>query len=451
VNLNPYVLSGQIINGIGIELNPRKFRFSAVQGRMENPLAQIDTLIKGAEVLQTFDRSALGIKIGYGTNRNLFELSMLKVKDRTEGVDQSLINDRFIKPEENLVIGTNLNLSPMRWLSLSANLAASGHTANQNSSDILSTEELMKAQEDYGNILTLNLSSKLQLAGDASVDIKFKNFQTGIQYKRVDPFYRSLGTYYFLEDYENWLVRLNFSTLKGKVRFSGRGGLQRNNLNNLRSVTNSRRIASMSLIVKASSKLTSTFRYSNFQTDRSPGLIEVNDTLRYARATNIIGVQPRYSFGNSNKKSTISLSMNYQKLDDLLNNQETDRTINNYTANLNYTIRFIPRSLTTSVGLTANQNSIADRETLRMGINLRAAKKLLDKQANVSSNIGYFQNFLNQERDGSSISARLNFSYKMDSKLRTSFHFNYLNRNGNVISYSELRGTMKVIYLFPEL
>lgn len=448
-NMHPYGLSGQLINGKGIELTPGKFRLSVAQGSMGNPLAQLDTIVEGAEILDTYKRNALAAKIGFGSSSNYLDLSVFQAKDDVNSIDRSLINERIVKPEENIVLGTALGISPLSWIALKANLAASAHTANQETKDVFQSADITKLKEDLGDIITLNFSSKLQFAGDASLDFKFRHFSIGAQYKRVDPFYKSLGAYYFLEDYENYLARCKFSLFNGKFIINAKGGLQRNNLNNLRSVTNSRKVYSASAIIKISNVLSVAANYSNFQTERSPGLVAVNDTLRYARANANYGVNPRINLGGKNNRSSISMSLRYQNLQDLIRQQEADDNIENYNASITYSLAMRASHARISFTALGNQNLIRDKERKRIGGKMAYSKRFLKKKLSMRSSLSYTQNFMNEASDGQSITGRLSLSYNVKKKYRTSLIFNYLNRRADN-SYQEYRGNFKLTILFPK-
>lgn len=449
LTMNPYTLSGQLIKGAGLELTPGHLRFAVVAGELENPLAQLDTIVEGAELLNTYKRNAKAAKLGYGSERNFFELSAFKAKDDINTIDRTLVDPRLVKPEENLVLGASFGISPVKWLTLKVNAAASAHTANQETLELIETENFSQVQEDYGDLITLNFSSKLQFAGDASVNFRFKNFGFGAEYKRVDPLYKSLGTFYFLEDYENILGKVNFNLARSKIRFQGRAGIQRNNLNNLRAVTNTRQILNVNLTVAPSRSFAITGRYSNFQTDRAPGLISVNDSLRFARATANYGLTPRVSFGSKDRRSTITASVNYQNLEDLLNEETTGRTIDNYNANLTYSLSIRPSRTSISISALANENIIVDRETRRLGGNIRLSQKLAKKKLTLTTTAGYLQNYLNGLADGSSITARVGIRYRVKKKYNASVNVNYLNRSG-LTAFQEFRGTVKFTYLLPK-
>lgn len=448
-NMHNFVLSGQLINGVGMALTPGNLTLSAARGKLENPLAQLDTLVAGAQLLETYEREALAVKIGYGTSSNYFHLTGFRAKDDINSADRNIINERLVKPEENIVLGTSLGISPVSWFSVKANIAASAHTANQESQDVFTSRDIDKIKADYGEYITLNFSSKIQFAGDASFDFNWRNFGFGGEYKRVDPLYKSLGTYYFLEDYENILGKVKIHLFKNRIRFNARGGIQRNNLNNLRSVTNTRQILHANIMMRISQGLSLNAKYANFQTDRSPGLVMVNDSLRVARTNETYGVSPRFAFGDPNRRSSISLSANYQNLEDQLNEVETGQSIENYNGNITYSISMKKSGTRLSASVIGNQNRINKNDRTRIGGNVRYGKSLLDKKIKINTTIGYLQNYLNDESDGRSITARIGLDYRKKKKYTASLRFNYLNRDGSQ-SFQEYRANVKFTYLLPQ-
>ena len=443
--LSPYILNGQVINGLGVELKPGKFNFSSIYGRLENPLAQLDTLVEGTQLLETYQRNAVAVKIGFGSKRNNFNLIGFRAKDDISSADLSLIDPLLVRPEENIVIGTEFSISPIKQVRLHASAAGSALTSNQESVP-LDVPELTGRLKNLDDFYTLNISSKLQFAGDAGIDFKFKSVGFGFEYRRVDPFYKSLGTYYFQEDYENFTFKLNFALAKNKIRFNGRGGLQRNNITKLRSITSSRKIANASITISPSRAFMVTARYSNFQTDRNPEVSNLNDSLRLTRTTAVYGATSRLIFGGKEVPHSITASANYQNLEDVLNAETRDLGIDNYNGNLTYAIQWRQKAMSISASALFNQNNAGERENRRLGGNLRWTKKFMNKKLSLNTSAGYILNYLNGDEDGNSITGRIGFNYKINSQYRTSFNLNYLNRTSLTNDFQEFRGNVKFIY-----
>ena len=105
--------------------------------------------------------------------------------------------------------------------------------------------------------------------------------------------------------------------------------------------------------------------------------------------------------------------------------------------------------LTTS--LNYNQNMIADRETQRLGGNIRYSVRVLDKKMNISTSVGYFKNLLNGEENGDSYTGRVGLNYKINKKFKASFNTSYLYRTRDDGDIREIRGNVKLSHIFPSI
>ena len=446
LDLSSYTLSGQYFKGASMELTPGKFRIKAGYGELENPLSQIDTLIGGPPlILETYKRMAMSVLIGYGSNKNYIDLIAFRAKDDISSVDLSLIDNSIIKPEENLVFGTKFGVSPIKQITLKVNVAGSAYTSNQQSVGFESGDA---GVERLDEAITNNISTKIQFAGDASIGFKIKKFGVGFEYKRVDPLYKSLGTYYFQEDYHNLTMKMNFSLFKSKIRFRGSGGLQENNLNNLRSNTRRRQIFKGSLTIAPSRKFTSTIRVANFTSDRTPVLNTLNDSLKFTQTTESYNFTPSLILTGKKINTVIVFMANYQKLIDLGTDLTGSRDVDNYTASLSYNMTFKESKLSLAASLLGNQNLIGEIENTRLGGNVSVSKKLFDDKFTISTNGGLTQNYINKALDGNTITGNISLRYRLKKSINVSLRSNILVRKSDIVSYQEYRGTAKITYQF---
>ncbi len=447
LELHPYVYSGQVIKGGALELTPGKFRFAAAYGELENPLAQLDTIVAGAVLLETYKRDAATLKVGIGGQKSFFELTALRAKDRIEPGDIGDINTELVKAAENVALGSAFQLSLFNHLVIASNVAASAITPDQSAFGAFVAESGDPNLQRLNDLFTVNISTRLQVAGDVRADLKFKHFSIGGEYKRVDPQYKSLGTFYFQEDFENITLRLQFSVFGGRLRFNGNGGQQRNNLNKLRSYTNKRTIGNGSLTIIPTNWMTFVANYANYQTDRTPGFFNVNDTVRYAQTTAIQGGTLRFLLAKKNP-TTLTFAGNYQQLQDVLSNEDLNRNIDNYTGNVNFSKQFKGSQFGFTVAALGVENQFYDRTTQRFGINTNINKKLMDRRLSLRFGGGYALNYLNYQEDGYSITSRIDLKYRVKGKYQITFRANYLQRRGGIESFEEVRGSTKFSYQF---
>ncbi|MFT5158142.1 MAG: hypothetical protein ACI8SE_001769 [Bacteroidia bacterium] len=448
LDLSPYTMSGQYYKGFSVELTPKKWKIKGGAGNLENPLAQIDSVVAGTIILPTYKRKTFAGSVGYGGTEKFINLIYFKAKDDITATDLTTIDRAKLNPEENVVIGLGFGLPLFKVLTLKANLAGSVYSNNQESVKEFSSEDEKQLVTSFKDLFNYNISSKVQFAGDASLNLKIKKFGMGLQFKRVDPFYKSLGTYYFLEDYQNITVNMNFGLFKNKLRFNGSGGLQQNNLNELRESTRTRRIINATLSLAPSRKFNTTFRASNFVSDRTPVLTTLNDSLKFTQTSETYSIIPVLILKGKDKTKTFSAMVNYQKMIDLGLNLEGNQGVDNYTGNLSFRTAHNKTKTSLATSLLFNQNVVGLMENRRIGANVSGSKVIYKKLVSANATIGFTQNSINGVGDGLTFTTNIGFRYKIKKKISVALNANFLIRDSNIQSYQEVRGTFKVSYQF---
>jgi hypothetical protein len=281
-----------------------------------------------------------------------------------------------------------------------------------------------------------------------SLDYKLKRFKTGLEYKRVAPQYKSLGTYYFLDDYENFTLKLGFSMFKQKFRLNGKAGLQRNNLSKLKESTRTRKIINASLFIAPSKKFSTTFRIANFQSERLPTIERLNDSLTYTQTSETYSIVPVLLLKGKDKVTTISVMGSYLRLVDLGLNLTNSVGVDNYTGNITYGVAQQKTGVSISGSLLFNKNIVGDNENQRIGANASYSKRVIEKKGRLNTNLGFTMNSLNSESDGASINTGVGFRYKVKKKLSTAVNANLVFRISETSPYQEYRLTAKVSYQF---
>ena len=88
INFSKYVLGGHTVFGAGVELNPGKFRFGFVYGRLKRATNQAVNIYKPVnDTLMDFSRKMMSLKIGFGTRKSFIDLNFLRAYDDSTSVD----------------------------------------------------------------------------------------------------------------------------------------------------------------------------------------------------------------------------------------------------------------------------------------------------------------------------------------------------------------------------
>ncbi|MEM6963858.1 MAG: hypothetical protein AAF573_03765 [Bacteroidota bacterium] len=441
MNFSPYTLSGKNFFGGGVELTPGKFRLAAMHGTFRNLLAQRDTAIYGATILPSFERTAYGAKIGVGGSRHSVDLMFLKTKDDGNNIINTSDEGGapFANPQDNIVLGLNGKITFFRRLSFQFNSAASAFTSNQNARDINVIEDI---KVTFKNIIDANLSTRWGFAGDATLNLKLQNFNLGLQYKRIDPFFNSLGINFLQKDLENYTVNTAMNFLQKRLRFQGNFGLQKNNLAGFRTVGTQRLIGGGAFTFTPNRSWMVTARRTNYQRENVDGILELNDTLRLVSVTKMTHINTRYKIYQDNSILSLGGSINMQSVQDQSEVDALQREVGNIGASFSIGLKNKERGWNISSNLNYNQYTIAATVNKKYGISLRASQKLLDDKLRVRLSGNFRWNDRSDNVSSNSYSTRLRLSWKMNGKHRLNIQGNYLRRNLVSRSVGEFRGSV---------
>ena len=148
-------------------------------------------------------------------------------------------------------------------------------------------------------------------------NLKYKKDKLNLKfgYRRVDPDYRTMGSVYLNNDFEDLTGNIKYKFFEGKMGFSFTSGLQRNNLNNDKASETLRLISSVnSNYSPKDNKWNLNIGFSNFNSKSTMTAVNlgVSDTMRFAQVTKSINAQ--YSINGKLKKNSLSsfVSFNFQ-------------------------------------------------------------------------------------------------------------------------------------------
>lgn len=341
INYNPYTLAGHTMLGAGFDLTPKKWRIGFMYGRL-SAATKIDTISQTLQPV-SFSRKGYAGKLGYGSEKNNVELSFLSAEDDSASIDVNLsqLGERYgqeIAPAGNFVIGLLSKIQLSKRFSWEGNLTASVYTRDlRNPSPIL--ENNTGFIRIFKQLVYLNQSSEAYKAIQTSIAYKVKNVNLKLRYMRIDPEYKSMGSYFINNDVQNITLMPSFSVWKKKVSINSSFGIQNDNLNKLKRTTSHRIIGSMAVNAMLSKQFNLSANYSNYSINQTPNIQRIADTFRITQTTQNISFTPIYMIFNSKKNQTILLNINYNKLNDYNNTYAIgtqNRTLNAVSSIISY-------------------------------------------------------------------------------------------------------------------
>jgi len=440
MKFSKYTLNRKTFFGAGIELKPKLLRLSAFKGKLKNPLAQKDTLVFGGILITTYDRDAYGIKLGIGNRNNYFDISYLKVKDNIDKVD-SIIRYPSIKPIENLVIGTDWRILISKIISFTGSVNTSAYSENS-SLPVLSIEN--KAFAFFNKIYNANTSSKFSFAGELGLNLNLKNFNLGLQFRRIEPNYRSLGISFIQADVQSYTANTNVNLFNRKLLLSAQAGIEKNNLRNLDLITRKRFIHSYKANLVPSKEFNIMAHFANYQYESADGLIAINDTLRQVSISRLAGLN--ISYNHKVETKTFGTFLNFQR--QIVRDQSPIFNIGADILNNNISIggiiKWNKNNISIKPSLSYSNFKIIGNIQNRYGMGLSVKKSFLNKQLSLNFNSQYSLNRINSNKNGFVLSNRLSAQYKINKLHILKFRIGIMKKSAIISrSFNEIRSTLQ--------
>jgi hypothetical protein len=374
---------------------------------------------------------------------------MLRIGDNDKNFVQSN-NPDFPVPAQNLALGLTSRISFTSKLIFNVDGSTSFFTQNsllQNSETI--DDGKMKFAK---NFITVNSSSQEFSALKTSLSYHFsQSVVSDIEYRRVDPGFQSMGSYFFNNDLELITINQSVSFLKNKIRTRGSLGLQRDNLNSDKSSTSKRVIGSLSGNYAIDENWALDASYSNFSTNQKAIKNIANNTLMVYQVNHTLMLSPRFMKTSSDFSHMVLLNLNWMILNDK-NAQTSDMTdTDTKVAMLMYAVGLLKPKINISVGANYTNMTNQNLKNQLIGGTLGISSSLLKDELTLNWNNAYMLNKMNGEK-GIVLNTALNVSYRFLPKHSVTLNFNLIRNsfaNSTVIpSYNEIRGDIGYAFNF---
>ncbi len=407
ITFSPYTLSGYVFVGGAAEMNPGKWKFATMYGRM-NKVVPYDAINSMSDNM-AYERWGKGLRAGYEDKGNGIYINYFHAKDNISSL-LFVPTEANLLPQENTVMSIEGKSKISKSVFFETEYALSGITRNLFS-------ETDKERKNYlWKFYSLRSGSYFSNAFKATLGYKQKRIGLNLGYERVAPDYQTLGTYYFNNDMENITVSPSFRLLKEKLSLSFNTGLQRNNLDGKKLSTVRRWVGSTNITYNINTKMMLAASYSNFSTYTKlrplgdPYYTGAVDTLNFYQLSQNSNLVFNYMFKRTEKTiqsltNTFTYQVSGEKNNDRVNIPST--VIN---ANIGYTVSKIKTKASASFIVNINQSNFYGTSKIYIGPGCSFSKVF---SKTVKATIGSTYNFVasNGEMEGSLINDRINFNW----------------------------------------
>ena len=393
MSFSPYTFNGLQFTGGGLELTPEKYplRASFMGGR----LAKATEYDGRPQTIPTYERWGYGTKLSYKKEDLEIGGILFFANDKANSLSAPIPDEKKIYPLSNQVYSGFAKYKPLHFIEVFGEYALSllGNTQSQ--------------KQDF-------------TAYNAGINFIFTKASVGVRYEKVDPDYKTLGAYYFVNDMENITLNSSLNLFKGNVSIATSIGRQHDNLNQQKPKQSNQWVGSANVNAKVTPKLSLSGSYSNFTMftnklinpfDRinNPQLYEhPQDSINYRQVSQNTNANIAYAI---NEKQNITLSYSFNdvvnKQNDIVRRGGISRFHN---AGAAYMVQFPESKLSLSPSFNYSYSIVAREKTEVMGPSLTVGKTFFEDKLNTTL-LGNYSFSQSATSKGSTANAQLNVNF----------------------------------------
>jgi hypothetical protein len=401
------------IFGVGMDLNPGKFIFSANYGLSQRAIESNAMF----NIVGAYKQKILATRIGYGKiDGPKFTLNLVKVKDDINSVINTPLYD---DPIEGITISPLIELKIKEKLLFKTETAASIFTSNLNNTFTID-DDIIESLSDF---ITINASSKADISHISSIDWISEKFTIGGEVKYIGPGFVPVGYRNIEKDILDYKLKSSFKLFKDKTSINGMFGVRTNNVQNTNLQSTKRVISNVNVFSQISDAFSINANYSNFGFNNN----EINNIIRVEMINNSFSLSPSYNFESEKIMHQINANGSLNLFD------QFDTTLSAFVAtksknfSLNYNLMFkeIPLNIN-FIGLFFN-NKMPSSTIKMSNYGTTISYKFLDKK--LSPSLGF--NLANITRDNFTTDHRLSMRLKAKYKINKKLQFNVSYRLNN--------------------
>lgn len=443
-----YILN-MSFNGVGLEYQGQRFRSSAFYGILRRAINDDPTDPNPRRA--QYRRLGWGFSVGYGTDRNSIDLYLLRAYDSPGSIDEAW--QKQIRPQENLLVGLKARVTPLKWMSLSANMATSAFTADRESQDITDGRVTR-----WDKVFDAKYTSSVRFAGDVSLGLNLKAVNANFFYKIIQPDYTSLGTYYTSNNYQSLGVSLStmlFRKLSLSANFSG----QADNLNNKQLYTTKGYVYSAMANMNVLQNFNISAMYNGYLQQQSDGSVRVNDTTRVHRILHSLSIVPSYIITGNTLDHTISLSANYTQNKDLNKFSIGQSDVKTIAMGGNYNMNVKPWEMDFSVNFSHQQTKGFNMEYTSDVASFTTGRSFLkENNLSVSATLSAVYNEVKHQSKNLSMAFDMNMGYTLAKAHAFSFSASFskygdvnVEKTTSSLDATDIRLSLNYVYTFSLL
>ncbi len=445
INFSEFTLAGNIFLGAGIELNKENFplKIIVLGGRFAKAFKPEDVNSNLAKSYPSYERWGYGTKITLEKDNKSLSFILFKARDNPSSVPDSLATSLGIKPAENLVVGTTAKLPIGKSINFSGEYAISSFNPDIRLPEYKLDE--YSYANNLGGLFTPRVNSQYNSAFLGSLDYTYKIVRVNTTYRRIGPDYKTLGSTFLNNDFEDITLGISWQMLKNRLSVSTNGGVQRNNLSGKQLSELLRIVGSVNLSFQLNQKTNLTANYSNYNSSTQLTAFVFNstndvrpDSLLYLQVTNSAGFGMNYKIGSDKSRKMLNANINFQ---DARDNKKSNTQF--YNINTGYSTMITEYKLNINSGLNYSANINPKAKIENFGPVFTISRPVVKDKIKVSFTTSFLNTFTNGNFTGNIFNNRLSANYTWRKRHSFTSDLVYLMRetqqSGVAKSFKEVR------------
>lgn len=452
MDFSDYTLANHSFSGVGIELKPGRFRFSAMSGKLRRAVAEDLNSLQNFEPV--YKRKAWGFKIGYEHKKDHIALILFSAEDDENSIPE-INNFPNVTPMDNVILGLQGQKTFGKTF-FKFDFGRSAYSRNKTAPKVRPVAEVGWLRR-IGGLHTARVSSGYDDAFNIGTGLNLKFGTLELNYERVGPAYRTLGALFFNNDFENLTIKLAGHFLDKKLSIQTNTGLQRNNLTGLKLQTNNRFIGSINSSYFPNQTWNFNLSYSNFQTTSKLSTVTIPfvqvDSIVLAQVSQQANFSVTHTTGKQ-KNAIWMLMGGYYTSNSIIDDEiQEDQKNLNYQSSLHFTYLFPTSKWMINTALLGNLGKIPGSDILTISPSITVGKSFLNKKIKFNATLAYLVLFLNGQDTNNILTNRLGFNYQITKKQSLGLNFQLANRHqksglNNPVGFTEANIRVNYKYRF---
>lgn len=250
MQFSPYTYNSLPFTGFGFEFMPDDFPFrgSFFVGRLQKAV-EYNPEVRDAKPY--YERWGYGLDLQWIKPEYELRAIGFYAEDKENSLQEAFPSELNIRPERGISYSFLGKVKPLSFLEVYGEYALSA---------LIEDVRLLASRSFFSGFSSSNKRNAL----NAGMNFLFSFGTLGLRYERIDPDYRTLGAYYFVNDMENITLNGTLNMLSNRLTLTTSVGKQRDNLNRHKVLNSNQWVGSVNVAFKPTKKIDMSLNYSNF-------------------------------------------------------------------------------------------------------------------------------------------------------------------------------------------